>query len=129
MVEREKKALFSHNDKMAGKPLPSTREKKRYLVFEIESKDGFTADDVFKAIYQRALSFLGELGVSRANIYILKDKYNKGLKRGVIKVNNKYMVDLKATLKVVEEINGKKVEIKSVGVSGILKKAISKYMK
>ena len=116
--------------KKKTKILPSAREKKRYLVFEIKSKqkiDDF--DPIYQAIYQRCMRYLGELGMSKANIYILKDKWNSNLQRGLIRVNNKHAQELRAALSLVNDVNGATVSIKTVGMSGILKKAQEKYLK
>lgn len=110
--------------------LPSSRISKRYLAFEVISEtkmDDFSP--VYEAIYSRCLRFLGELGVSKANIYILKDKWNKKSQRGLIRVHNKYVQETKAALSLVNEINGNKASIKTVGISGILKKAEEKYLR
>lgn len=110
--------------------LPSAREKKRYLVFEISAKDKIdNFDPVYEAIYARCIRYLGELGMSKANIYILKDKWNESLQRGLIRVNNKHTHDLRAALSLVNEVNGQHVNVKTIGLSGILKKAQEKYLK
>ncbi len=109
--------------------LPSSRENKRYLVFEIDSKEKIADfNPVFEVIYARCLRYLGELGMSKANIYILKDKWNKNLQRGVIRVHNKHSQELRAALSLVDEIRGQQVKVKTVGMSGILKKASEKYL-
>jgi len=116
--------------KQKTKLLPSAREKKRYLVFEVNSKEKINDfDPVYEDIYSRCLRYLGELGMSKANIYILKDKWNKNLQRGLIRVNNKHTQELRAALSLVNNVNGATVSIKTVGMSGILKKAQEKYLK
>ena len=109
--------------------LPSLREKKRYLVFEIISgnkKEDFKA--VSRAIWACSLQFLGEYGVANAGIWLLPDKYNDDNKMGIIKVGHKYVNHLKSALTMVDKIDNHEVIVKSVGVSGILKKAENKYI-
>ena len=109
--------------------LPSLRQKKRYLVFEIVSNKKISNFEPFsKAIWQKALAFLGELGTSKAGILILKEKFNSNIQMGIIKVNNLYLAHLKSVLLMVEKIGNQKVILKSVGVSGVLRKAEQKYM-
>tara|TARA_Y100000310_G_scaffold144031_1_gene143365 strand:- start:5851 stop:6198 length:348 start_codon:yes stop_codon:yes gene_type:complete len=110
---------------MKVKPLlPSLREKKRYLVFQVISKSPVkSSNELIKSIYSSCLSFLGELGFAKAGPMFLKDKYNSKLQKGIIKVNNKYINHLKAVLTLVKNIDKQSVIISSVGVSGILKKA------
>ena len=112
------------------KILPTLREKTRYLAFEIisdhEIKD-FKA--VSNEIANKSLLFLGQLGLSKAGIRILPEKWNLDLKRGIIKVNNIYVNELKSSLTLIEKINNKDVVVKSIGVSGILNKAEQKYLR
>ena len=119
------KKPFSEKFKMAK----SLRERKRYLAFEILSNgnmDNF--DAVSSAIWDSSLQFLGELGAAQAGIMILEDKYTQHLKRGLIRVNNKHVNHLKSALMLINNINNQDVVVKSVGVSGILKKAEKRYL-
>jgi ribonuclease P/MRP protein subunit POP5 len=109
--------------------LPSMREKKRYLAYEVISKDKFyDTTRVGKAIFDAAHDFLGDLGMARAGILMLNDKWNANLQRGIIRVNNKHVGELKASLIFVKNIEGKDVVVKSIGASGILRKAQQKYL-
>lgn len=109
--------------------LPSLRQKKRYLVFEIVSNKKISSfEAISNAIWQNALTFLGELNVAKAGIWILKEKFDPKLQRGIIKVNNLYVAHLKSVLLMVNRISNQKVILRCVGVSGILNKANNKYM-
>jgi len=104
--------------------LPSLREKKRYLTFEILSKEkieDFPA--VSSSIWANSLSFMGELGAAKAGIWLLADKYDENKQRGIIKVSNKYVNELKTSLSLIKEINKKEVIVRSIMVSGMLNKA------
>jgi ribonuclease P/MRP protein subunit POP5 len=104
--------------------LPTLREKKRYLMFEILSKSKIKDfSRVSSAIWASSLSFLGEWGAAKAGILMLPDKYNAKTQRGIIKVNHKYVNELKASLVLIKRIEDDDVIIRSVTVSGILKKA------
>ena len=104
--------------------IPSLREKKRYLVFEVISKSKENFKQVSDTINNAILSFLGQLGVGKAGINILEDKWNYDKQRGVIRVNNKNIDALKTSLMFVKD----DMIVRSLGVSGILKKAENKYM-
>jgi len=109
--------------------LPSLREKKRYLAFEIISdKKIENTTDISNAINTGCINFFGEQGMAKAGLIFLNDKYNKQNQRGLIKVSNKMTDNLKAALCFVKEIDSQKVILRSVGVSGILKKAYEKYI-
>jgi len=109
--------------------LPSLREKKRYLVFEIISKKNIKSfSEVSNLIWQSSLSFLGEIETAKAGIWVLPDKWNQKKQRGMIKVNNKYVDNLKTALTLVKNFKRQQVIIKSVGVSGMVNKADKKYL-
>jgi len=109
--------------------LPTLREKKRYLAYEIISKNKFyDAVSVSKAILDAANNFLGNLGMAHAGILPINDKWNSDSQRGIMRVNNKHVDNLKASLIFVKNIDGKDVIVRSVGASGILRKAQQKYL-
>ncbi len=112
---------------MKGKPLlPSLKQKKRYVVFEIISKNNINYKDVKDNVKSVLLLFLGELGYAKAGIMFIDKKFK--FPYGMIKVNHKHVDELKAGLTLVKEINNKKVTTKSVVTSGTINK-LSKYFK
>lgn len=123
---------------MKIKPLlPSQREKKRYLVFEIISKNKLqqpkqtahlaSFSEISNAIWNSILTFAGQTGAARAGISVLHDKYDSAKQRGMIRVSHKMLDTLKAALTLIREINNEPVIFRSLGASGILKKAEEKY--
>tara|TARA_Y100000034_G_scaffold20758_2_gene23825 strand:+ start:10201 stop:10539 length:339 start_codon:yes stop_codon:yes gene_type:complete len=112
---------------MKGKPLlPSLKQKKRYVVFEVISKDKLKYNDIKKEIDSVLISFLGELGYAKAGIMFINQKHK--FPYGMIKVNHKFVNELKAGLTLVKKVDGKKVIVKSVVTSGTIKK-LSSYFK
>lgn len=104
--------------------LPSLREKKRYIAFEVQTEGQIGLEQAKKSIEQSMKGFLGDLGVGRAGVLFLNDwKQNKG----IIKVNTKYVDEVKASLALVQEIAQHKAIVKSIGVSGALEKIRSSY--
>ena len=59
---------------------------------------------------------------------MLKDKYDDNRQRGLIRVNNKALDKMRASLALVKQIAGQDVIVRSVGVSGIMKKAMNNYI-
>ncbi len=114
---------------MKIKPLlPSQREKKRYLVFEIISKNKVKPlSEITNAVWNSILSFVGQAGAAKAGITVLQDKYDSSRQRGMIRVSHKMLDTLKAALTLIKEINKEPVIFRSIGTSGILKKAEEKY--
>ena len=109
--------------------LPSLREKKRYLAFEIISKEKISDFLlVSNAIWNCSFHMLGRLGAAKAGIIPLANKWNPSLQRGIIKVSHKHVDALKSSLMFADKIGVKDVIIRSLGVSGILNKAESRYL-
>ena len=106
------------------RPLLSTlKEKKRYLAFEISKP--IKLNLASKAIWQAVLDYIGTKGAAKAGVWMLNDKYKNN--KGLIKLNNKYVDDLKTSLALIKKIDSQEVIVKSLGVSGILNKA-EKYL-
>ena len=109
--------------------LPSLREKKRYLVFEVisaEKVEGFNA--VWNVIKDSCLRFFGELGFAKAGVVPLENKWNQKLQRGIIKISHKHVDAVRASLMLACKIEGKEVILRSIGLSGILNKAEKNYL-
>lgn len=104
--------------------LPTLREKKRYIVFEVKSDKFISFDSVKEAIIKKAESFLGRITMAKAGIIFLEDWSSQ---KGIIKVNNKFEDHIKALFTQINEIQNNNILIKSVGVSGILNKARLRY--
>lgn len=107
--------------------LPSLKEKKRYLSFEIISDSSCSVEDVSKAVNDSCLSFLGTLEAGKAGILFLSDKYSNNI--GVLKTGHKYVDKVRAALALIKTIDNKDVIVRTRVVSGTLKKAISKTLR
>ncbi len=110
-------------NKSVKQVLPTLREKKRYLAFEILSEakiDNINA--VSEAIQQAIHGFIGSLGASKAGILVLQDKWNSKTQKGIIKVGHKHVDQLKGSLTLIDKINNTKTIFRSIGLSGILNK-------
>jgi ribonuclease P/MRP protein subunit POP5 len=104
---------------------PAKREKNRYLVYEASSDKPLKGEDIGRAVWKTALEFLGELGVSRSGLRVVD--FDEKKQKGIIKVNHTSAEEARMTLALVEEVKGQKVALRTIGVSGILKKARAKW--
>lgn len=103
------------------KLLPSSRQKKRYVVFEIISDKKFPSVEVEKEVNQALLAFLGELGTAKAAPMFIK--FDGSKQRFVLKVNHKHVDEVKAALTLIKKIKNTSIIIKSVLTTGTIKKA------
>ncbi|MBI4983266.1 ribonuclease P protein component 2 [Candidatus Woesearchaeota archaeon] len=111
------------------KLLPSLRQKKRYVVFEVVSTHKFSLAEI-KAMAEEAwLGFLGQLGTARATPMIIEEKYNPETQRFMVKVNHNFVDELKAALTLSKSIKNTPVIVKSIVVSGTIKKASASLSK
>ncbi len=109
--------------------LPTLKEKKRYLAFEIISKSKIKAfSEVSKAIWASTLAYAGTRGAARMGIRVLLEKYNPDKQKGLIRVEHRSMDELKASLALINQIEQQPVIVRSTGASGILAKAEKKYI-
>ncbi len=110
--------------------LPSLKEKKRYLAFNVITKaKSLTYGAICDAINNSFKELYGEVGLADAGLIFVKDKFNKKTMTGIVRVNNKLVDKLKLSLSMIKKIDNTNVVVRSVGVSGVLKKAEEKYLK
>ena len=100
--------------------LSSLKEKKRYIAFEIDSESGFAKDEVVKAVDTSCRNFMGEYGYGKAGVMVVSDTING--KKGVVRVDSKYVDLVKVSLMMIKEINNNNVVFRSVRTSGAIGK-------
>lgn len=100
--------------------LPSLREKKRYLAFEVISKSSIPQQAASETIQQSVLSFGGELGAATAGLYVLPKLFQK--QKGILKTSHTTLDLVRASLCDIKQIGSEPVIVRSIGVSGSLKK-------
>ena len=108
--------------------LPSLKEKRRYVVFEVLSDAPVLRDDVYDTVSSHVKDFVGTLGFSRAGIQFVPERWDGKRQRGVVRVCHTSVDTLKASFSLISHVKNQQVIIHSVGVSGILSKAKHKYL-
>ena len=99
---------------------PTLKERKRYILFKINSEREVEKEDVSKLVTKAGLQFLGEFGMARACIQFLAETWNG--KTGIISVNHNYVDETKTALALVKEYEGKKIAIETLKTSGSISK-------
>ena len=102
--------------------LPSLKERRRYILFEIKADKEFLWSDVQEAVDAGLLLFLGQLGLSKACPLFLKERYQ--LNKFTLKVNHTSVDDVKAAVIFIKSIKNNPVLIRSLRTSGTLKKLL-----
>lgn len=117
----------------ANRVLPSSREKKRYLTFEVISlqkslqKPQFAS--IAKAITDSMQEFVGSIGIGNSGMQILEHQWNEKTSKGIIRVNNLSTDNVKTALTFIKSIDKTPVIIQSVKTSGMLHYAINEANK
>jgi len=101
--------------------IPSLRERERYIAFEIISEGEIRYEELEKSIWNTMLTFLGEHGLSKTSIWILKKLYNEKNKVGVIKCNHKALIQVLSCLGLISRIGETRVVFKILKISGTIK--------
>ena len=68
--------------------LPSLKEKKRYVAFEVVSKEKFNFNQVKKSIEETLFKYIGLLGTSKAGMQVLPERYTQN--KGLIRINHQF---------------------------------------
>jgi ribonuclease P/MRP protein subunit POP5 len=108
---------------VAKKVMPSLREKKRYLAFEIISRAKVQKASAARAIKAGVLSYLGQLEAGKAGIMFLGECYDEDSNRGLLKVGHRHLDHLRASLCLIRDIDGQEAIVRSMFASGIIAKA------
>lgn len=113
--------------------LPTLREKRHYLAIEILSSKNIDEKDVRIAIHKAVNLFLGyESALAGVKILELKSgkkKYDLKSFKGILSVNRKYDLKVKASLAVFSQIKEIKIMSRIIGVSGTLKRLREKFLR
>ncbi len=100
---------------------PTLRERDRYIGFKIISSDQIEYSDIEAAIWNTFLDFFGEQGVSRQSLWLIKNLWNPSEQTGVIRCNNKNVMQVLAGLGLVSRLGESRIIFKIIKISGTLK--------
>ncbi len=100
--------------------LPTLKENPRYILFKLISRKDIKTDDVKREVLFECRKYLGELGVSKANLKFIK--YNSAEKQGILKTNSKMLEETKMSLLLIQRLKNIKAKIEINKVSGMIKK-------
>lgn len=110
---------------------PGIRERKRYVIFKVISEEDkrFSKEEILRSCLYAIRSFLGDKGMSDANVYLINWNENLGL--GILKTTHKTKDDIVAALSLLSTINETKVSVIPLNTTGTIKKAreIIMYLK
>lgn len=104
------------------KPLsPTLRQKKRFLLVEVESGKKFDFKELSENLIDEIILYLGAVEFGKSGIWILRDKFDYQNQRLVLKVSTKTKDKLIGVLSLIQKINNEPARLKILNVSGTLK--------
>ena len=110
------------------KPLPSSlRDKKRYIVFSILSKATINPDAMAEKIYEAGMELLGEAGMAKSRMWVMKNMFSPARKIGMIRCLPGYVEECRLVLSSVSHIEEAECILKVEGVTGTIRTAKLKY--
>tara|TARA_Y100000034_G_C6666385_1_gene292354 strand:- start:174 stop:500 length:327 start_codon:yes stop_codon:yes gene_type:complete len=101
---------------------PSLKENKRYLLFKIHTDIKVSKLHLQKAINNACKQLIGELGCAKAGVSFIKETYLDSKKTGIIRINTKYVDELKMALGTIKEINDVPATFDVLKISGVINK-------
>lgn len=100
---------------------PSLREKHRYILFKVISEFPIEYSDLESAIWNTMLDFLGEYGVAKTNVWIIKERWNKNNQTCIVRCNHLSVQDVLSSLGFITRLGDVRIVIKVIKISGTLK--------
>ena len=105
---------------------PTLREKNRYISFQIISEVGeeFTYSDLESAVWNTMLDFLGEDGVSKTSVWLLKERWDQKRQIGILRCNHKSVQEIIASFGLINRLGDNRITFKILKVSGTIKSIV-----
>ncbi len=113
---------------MKLKPLPSMKEKKRYIVFRVlQDRPEYPLEfqAVRDAVMNSVLNWLGEETSARAGVWVIRNLWDRRLQQGFIRCSRREADLVKTALAMVHQIGDSRVIIQSLRVTGTIKRGMA----
>ena len=110
---------------------PTLRERNRYIAFQIVSEEGeeLIYSDLEAAVWNTMLDFLGESGVSKTSVWLLKDCWNPKKQIGILRCNHKSVQIVIGSLGLIDRLGDNRITFKILKISGTIKSIKDKFMR
>ncbi len=106
---------------------PTLRDKHRYIAFHVIGERPFKKEEIKRAIWDASLSTLGVLGSTRAKPWFID--FDEKSQTGIVRVDRKSVEELRFALTLLTRINGSRAVVRTLGVSGTIKRLKGKFLK
>jgi len=106
---------------MGLKRMPSTRAKKRYVIFKVISSERVSYDQARDALWNSMTHWMGEADLGKSDARIIRNLWNQDEQKGFIQVAPKYVDSVKVAMSLIHQIGDQRVIFQSLRVSGTIK--------
>ena len=106
------------------KTLPTLREKKRYIAFEINSENTILRQDMVREISNSIISLFGDIGASQIRPALMSFEG----RFGILRCAREKTIETRSGLACINNIRGIRVSIRVLGISGTIKGATEKFI-
>lgn len=100
--------------------LPTLRERKRYLAFDVLAQKELEWNHIKRAVTAAVKDYVGISGLADAGLLFVKNNKNKA----VLRTSHTYLNKIRASFIFMKTIDNQPVIVKSIGASGMLNKAV-----
>ena len=101
--------------------LPSMRGKKRYVVFRVISDGRVDYAAVRDALWSSMTQWIGEAGLARAGVKVVRNLWNQSEQTGFIQVSPRYVDQVKVAMGLIHQVGDQRVIFQSIRVSGTIR--------
>ena len=105
--------------------IPTLRNKKRYVAFELVTECNPELGEVKKSLWESMLRLFGEIGSAKIDAHFV-DEQCKG-RRGVVRCAHTGTDGLLSSFAFVSAVSGKKAVLRSLGISSTVK-GVKKFL-
>lgn len=95
------------------------RFRKRYILYRVLCENSLGKDSVRRAIYNSFLKLFGFFGLAQAKLRFIDYNENKNI--GILACSHRFLEPVRVSLALTSQIDGKKVNVYTVRVSGTIK--------
>jgi ribonuclease P/MRP protein subunit POP5 len=112
---------------------PHLRNKKRYLAFEVLSEKPINREEVISLIWGAAGGLYGSCGVSSFDLWVVKiwpcKSREQNIVKGILRCSREEVSTVRSIFPLINRYKGKRVVFHTLGISGTIKSAKSKFIK
>lgn len=100
---------------------PSFKESQRYLKLSIHAQEKIEFKELLDSVWEALLDYMGEKDTSKANPWLIKNKFDFEEQKAILKVTQGSEKDVRASLALQNSIDGERAFIEVERQSGTLK--------